>query len=35
MDDMKDGRNGELSFVSAMGEAFLLLGTMSAQIRRV
>jgi hypothetical protein len=34
-DDMKDGRYGELSFLSAMGEAFLLPGTMSAQSRRV
>jgi hypothetical protein len=34
-DDMRNGRYGELSFLSAMGEAFMLLGTMSAQIRRV
>jgi hypothetical protein len=32
---MKDGWNGELSFLSAMREASMLLETMSAQIRRV
>jgi hypothetical protein len=34
-DDVRDGRYRELSLLSAMGGAFMLQGTLSAQIRGV